>query len=73
MKYLVFCRNNTEGSKGALSNIAVSYTASGVGPIVVTAGADNNLKVLDPRKSFQVLHTLLSHRDFIYSLYVSGN
>lgn len=58
--------------KGAVSCIAVSYTATGSGPIVVTAGADNTLKVTEPRKGFEVLHTLSSHRDFIYSLYVSG-
>ena len=63
-------RNAT--GKGAVSSIAVSYTATGSGPIVVTAGADNLIKVTEPRKGYEVLHTLSSHRDFIYSLYVSG-
>lgn len=58
--------------KGAVNSIGVSYTACGNGPIVVTVGADNLIKVLEPRCGFKVLHSISSHRDFIYSLYIAG-
>ncbi|CAD2218189.1 hypothetical protein AGDE_00368 [Angomonas deanei] len=39
-------------------------------PQVVTCGADKKIKILEPRKNFQPLHTFEDHRDFIYSLNV---
>jgi len=38
------------------------------GNLVVTAGADQTLRVLDPRASFHTLHLIKDHKDFIYSL-----
>ncbi|KAJ7541580.1 hypothetical protein O6H91_10G065900 [Diphasiastrum complanatum] len=62
---------STKGT-GALSCIAVCKGAACGCPLVVTAGADRTLKVLDPRSSFNIMHTILDHRDFVYSLFVSG-
>jgi len=41
-------------------------------PLVVTAGADKRLCVLDPRGGWRERATLGGHRDFIYSLAVVG-
>ena len=40
---------------------------------VITAGADARIQVLEPRQNFQPLHTLTSHKDFIYSLALAGD
>ncbi|PRP78395.1 hypothetical protein PROFUN_14195 [Planoprotostelium fungivorum] len=37
---------------------------------LVTAGADRKIKVLDPRRSFEPVHEMNDHKDFIYSLKV---
>jgi len=46
--------------------------APGAGGLMVTAGADNQVQVVDPRASFTPRHTFTEHRDFIYSLLVAG-
>lgn len=40
---------------------------------VVTAGADKNVCILDPRKGFQIAHKFTEHKDFIYSLQLHAN
>ncbi|KAH7416069.1 hypothetical protein KP509_14G073800 [Ceratopteris richardii] len=57
--------------QGALSCICVSQHSACGCPMIVTGGADKVMKVVDPRFSFQVVHTLNDHRDFIYSLFAS--
>ncbi|KAK3274482.1 hypothetical protein CYMTET_17334 [Cymbomonas tetramitiformis] len=53
---------------GAVGTIR-SCSASGT---VVTAGADCRIQVTDPRMGLQPRHTFTEHKDFIYSLEVSG-
>ncbi|KAK1931280.1 F-box/WD repeat-containing protein 7 [Phytophthora citrophthora] len=38
--------------------------------VLITAGADGVINVLDKRQSYGVLHSFTEHLDFIYSLYV---
>ncbi|GBG65012.1 hypothetical protein CBR_g48759 [Chara braunii] len=59
--------HRTPTGTGAISCMAVSKTAAG--PLLVTAGADRKVKVLEPRASFKTLHSFGEHRDFIYSLH----
>eukprot|EP00656_Telonema_subtile_P051437 TRINITY_DN6915_c0_g1_i3.p1 TRINITY_DN6915_c0_g1~~TRINITY_DN6915_c0_g1_i3.p1 ORF type:complete len:568 (+),score=118.45 TRINITY_DN6915_c0_g1_i3:131-1834(+) len=53
--------NGKSGAVGAIE------TAGGV---VVTAGADSRIQVLEPRMSWNPKHTFTEHSDFIYSLHV---
>jgi hypothetical protein len=41
-------------------------------PVLVSAGADRRLRVLEPRRALQAVHTCSEHRDFIYSLHTAG-
>jgi len=58
---------------GAVGDIEITGDFGPAGKLVVTAGADQRLQVLDPRKGFEVCRTLGGHRDFIYSLALAGN
>ena len=50
-----------------------SRTDRGAGtPLVLTAGADHRLTVLDPRRSLQAVHVFEEHRDHVYSLTAIG-
>ncbi|KAG7394202.1 hypothetical protein PHYBOEH_005541 [Phytophthora boehmeriae] len=40
--------------------------------VLITAGADGVINVLDKRQSYGVLHSFTEHMDFIYSLHVRG-
>jgi hypothetical protein len=63
----------TAAGAGAVGDIAsVSDAEAGAGggaaPLLVTAGADKRLCVLEPRAGWAVRAELPGHRDFIYSL-----
>lgn len=62
----------TATGSGAVGDIAVSEAAASetaeAAPLVVTAGADKRMCVLDPRAGWDVRATLPGHRDFIYTL-----
>jgi F-box/WD-40 domain protein 7 len=67
---------------GALGSIAVAHVPTatpgsswggGTETLVVTAGADRTLCVLDPRRGFAPRFRMAEHRDFIYSLHVPGS
>lgn len=66
----MYCRSAK--GKGAITDISVTSLNAGGPPLVVAASADKVIRVLEPRKSFQVLHHVADHKDFIYSLYTSG-
>lgn len=59
-----------EHGVGAVSDVAVARC--GEETLVVTAGADRTLAVLDPAAGYAVRHRLSQHRDFVYSLAVAG-
>ncbi|ETI57385.1 hypothetical protein F443_00303 [Phytophthora nicotianae P1569] len=40
--------------------------------VLITAGADGVINVLDKRQSYGVMHSFTEHLDFIYSLHVRG-
>jgi WD40 repeat protein len=46
---------------GAINSICHSSAAG----LVITAGADRAIKVLEPRKSFGVLYKFTDHKDFV--------
>jgi WD40 repeat protein len=63
----------SESGSGAVGDICVARSggSGGGGPsetVLVTAGADRRVCVLDPRAGFSVRHAFTEHRDFIYSL-----
>eukprot|EP00658_Telonema_sp_P-2_P045856 TRINITY_DN3387_c0_g1_i1.p3 TRINITY_DN3387_c0_g1~~TRINITY_DN3387_c0_g1_i1.p3 ORF type:complete len:108 (+),score=23.48 TRINITY_DN3387_c0_g1_i1:574-897(+) len=41
--------------------------------LVVTAGADSQIHVMEPRMSWKVRSSFTDHRDFIYSLHIVPN
>jgi WD40 repeat protein len=41
--------------------------------LVITAGADKKILVLEPRKNFEPVLSLTDHKDFIYSMHVMGD
>lgn len=58
---------------GAVSEMRAAAPGDGLaGGLVVTIGADKSVCALDPRAGFAVLHRFTEHRDFPYSLEVSG-
>jgi WD40 repeat protein len=76
--------SSTEGS-GAIGDIAVTQCPTngmaafeagamdgGYETLVVTAGADKTICVLDPRMGFAERHRFTEHSDFIYSLHAVG-
>ena len=56
---------------GAVGDIAV--TGADMCAPIITAGADARVQVLDPRNGFKPMHTLTTHKDFIYSLALAGD
>jgi len=64
------------GKAGAVGSIVCSNARSELehigGNVVVTAGADGCIAVLDPRSSFKPCIRLAHHRDFIYSMRCIG-
>jgi hypothetical protein len=64
------CHASAEGA-GAIGDISVT-SPSGADTVVVTAGADRRVCVLDPRAGFLPRSTFSEHRDFIYSLTTAG-
>jgi F-box/WD-40 domain protein 7 len=40
--------------------------------LIVSAGADRAVTLMDPRKGFEVAHRFEDHRDFIYDIKVAG-
>jgi WD40 repeat protein len=72
----------SSGGSGAVGDIAVARVAPGESAVsgaigsetvVVTAGADKRICILDPRAGFEVRSVLTDHRDFIYSMTVAGS
>lgn len=66
------------GGSGAVGDIAVVTRNPGSAPsaddsLVVTAGADKRLVVIDPRAGWSVSHASTDHRDFIYTLWATGD
>lgn len=59
-----------ERGVGAVNEIVVAQC--GEEALVVTAGADRSLAVLDPAAGYAVRHRMSQHRDFIYSLVAAG-
>lgn len=64
--------HTSDAGSGAV--IGIDTTSVGDGnDVIVSAGADRSLVVVDPRAGeFNMLHRFTEHRDFIYSLHVSG-
>eukprot|EP00941_MAST-03F_sp_MAST-3F-sp1_P004419 g4419.t1 len=67
-----------DGGTGAVSDICATKVGDNDlghigGNVVVTAGADKTIRVLDPRGSFAPRARFDHHRDFIYSLKVAGS
>ncbi len=65
------------GGGGALGSGAAAWAAGGGGgagsePLVVTAGADKRLCVIDPRGGWRVRQELRGHADFIYNVHCVG-
>ncbi|GAQ85255.1 F-box and WD-40 domain protein 7 [Klebsormidium nitens] len=65
----------------AVAEVPVHVAASGTGAVssirvaadvIVTAGADGMVRVLDPRASFRVRNSLTGPGGFLYSLHVAG-
>lgn len=56
---------------GVLSGIKSSQMTSS--NVIVTAGADKRILVMDPRNMAEPLNCFTEHRDFIYSLETYGN
>eukprot|EP01012_Entosiphon_sulcatum_P050046 TRINITY_DN68800_c0_g1_i1.p1 TRINITY_DN68800_c0_g1~~TRINITY_DN68800_c0_g1_i1.p1 ORF type:complete len:516 (-),score=31.20 TRINITY_DN68800_c0_g1_i1:32-1579(-) len=58
---------------GAVTNIRSTFFSQqqAAGNLIVTAGADRALNVVDPRNSFSVLHHITDHKDFVYSLHLN--
>jgi hypothetical protein len=50
----------------------LSVATVGSETLIVSAGADKRLCVLDPRKGFNVRTVFSEHQDFIYSLTTAG-
>lgn len=68
------CHVTTEGT-GAIGDISIAYTppttTQGSETLLVTAGADRSICVVDPRR-WRARHVIQDHRDFIYSMQVVG-
>ncbi len=60
--------HRSDGGAGAVG--AIRFAASG---LVVTMGADKRICVSDPRKSFERVAAIETHRDFIYAMEVADN
>jgi F-box/WD-40 domain protein 7 len=64
------------GGGGALGACAAQWQAGGAGgggePLIVTAGADKRLCVIDARGGWRIRHELRGHSDFIYSVHCTG-
>lgn len=59
--------------KGAGAVVGLEGASVGLEqPLVVSAGADATIGLLDPRSSFQVAYRFTGHKDFIYSMHVGG-
>ena len=56
---------------GVLCDIKQSSPGTGNG-LLVTAGADRKIRVLEPRKNMQPVTEFTDHRDFIYSMETAG-
>jgi WD40 repeat protein len=56
---------------GVLCDIKQSSPGTGNG-LLVTAGADRKIQILEPRQNMQPVYTFTEHRDFIYSLQCAG-
>ncbi len=71
---IVVCGGTSSGERSSTTTRGLSQdqSSSEATPLVVTAGADKRLCVLDPRAGWNVRSTLKGHRDFIYSLTVVG-
>jgi F-box/WD-40 domain protein 7 len=59
----VECHTSARSGTGAVSCVEVTDS------LVITAGADKRICVLEPRNGFGMLHQLEEHADFIYSLH----
>ena len=76
---VVAAHTTDDGGAGAVSDICATGCGKGGemehlgGNVVVTAGADKTLRVLDPRASFVPRARFAHHKDFIYSLTVAGS
>jgi WD40 repeat protein len=67
--------HTTPEGAGAVGDIVYAAGNGGdltAGNVLVSAGADAAVCVLDPRRGFQVRARFEEHRDFIYSLAVAG-
>lgn len=60
----------SDGGSGAVGDLSVATVGSET--LIVSAGADKRLCVLDPRKGFNVRTVFSEHQDFIYSLTTAG-
>lgn len=76
--------HTTESAAGAVGDICVTRAPTSLLPLsstgdectyetlVVTAGADKTICVLDPRRGFAPRHRFTEHTDFLYSLHTVG-
>ena len=59
---------------GVVSSIkGMPLASGGGGGLIITAGADRNIRALDPRMNFRPVHTMSDHKDFIYSMETYGD
>jgi hypothetical protein len=58
---------------GAVNDLLAHRSADSSTPLVITAGADHLVTVLDPRMSLQAAHCFSDHRDHLYSLTAVGD
>ena len=71
------CHISADGRAGAVGKIVCSNAHSELehlgGNVIVTAGADSSICVLDPRSSLKPCIRFSHHKDFIYSLACVGS
>ncbi|KAL3662400.1 hypothetical protein V7S43_012727 [Phytophthora oleae] len=61
---------HTDPRSGKAGAVGFLREPAGETNVLITAGADGVINVLDKRQSYSVLHSFTEHLDFIYSLHV---
>ena len=65
--------HTSDKGAGAVTEIAVTSASALSRPLILTAGADKTLCVIDPAVGYRQLHRITTHIDFIYCMTLHGH